>query len=133
VAELQRHLGARGIAEPDAQSAIDELCAQGYLDDARYVQRFVEDRRTLDGWGAERIERALRTVGVDDELIAAGLGDRGPGEELDAAVEVLRRRLRRPPEDERGRQRALALLVRRGYELEVSYDAVRRWAAGDRS
>ena len=35
---------------------------QGYLDDARYAQRFAEDRRTLDAWGAERIERRLRTA-----------------------------------------------------------------------
>ena len=37
----------------------------GYLDDARFAQRFAEDRRRLDGWGAERIERRLRALGVE--------------------------------------------------------------------
>ena len=39
-------------------AVLGELCEQGYLDDARFAQRFAEDRRRLDGWGAERIERA---------------------------------------------------------------------------
>ena len=30
-----------------------------------------------------------------------------------------------PPRDDRGRERALGLLVRRGYDLELAYDAVR--------
>ena len=29
------------------------------------------------------------------------------------------------PSDDRGRERALGLLVRKGYELELAYDAVR--------
>ena len=45
-------------------AVVGELCEQGYLDDARFAQRFAEDRRRLDGWGAERIERRLRALGV---------------------------------------------------------------------
>jgi regulatory protein len=43
------------------------------------------------------------------------------------AVELLARRLREPPSDDAGRARALALLARKGYELELAYDAVRRF------
>jgi regulatory protein len=38
---------------------------------------------------------------------------------------LLRRRFPSPPDDDRGRDRALGLLVRRGYDLEMAYDAVR--------
>ena len=124
---MRRHLLGRSVEEEDAEAAVVELCAQGYLDDARFARRFAEDRRSLDGWGPERIERALLTAGVDPELIAAALGSRDSGDELVAAVSVLRTRLRSVPADERGRQRALALLVRRGYELDLAYDAVRRF------
>lgn len=102
-----------------------ELIEQGYLDDARFARRFAEDRRNLDGWGQERIERTLLDAGVDPDLIVTALGSRDAEDELDAAVTVLRGRLRVAPSDERERQRALALLVRRGYELELAYDAVR--------
>ena len=38
---------------------------------------------------------------------------------------MLRRRFAQPPAHDRERDRALGLLVRKGYELELAYDAVR--------
>jgi regulatory protein len=125
VAEVRERLSAEGIEPAIVDEAADELLRLGYLDDARYAQRFAEDRRTIDAWGAERIERRLLAVGVDPPLIAAALGERATAEELEAALAVLRRRFERPPAHDRDRDRALGLLVRKGYELELAYDAVR--------
>lgn len=126
-AELRRHLAAKDVGEPEADAAIAEVARMGYLDDGRYARTFAEDRRNLDGWGAERIERRLLALGVDKEHIAAALGDRDAGGELEAAFELLRRRFRSAvPASER--ERALGMLVRKGYELEVAYDAVRAFA-----
>jgi regulatory protein len=125
VAEVRERLSAERV-EPDVvEEAVEELRHLGYLDDARYAQRFVEDRRSIDAWGAERIERRLLAVGVDAALVAAALGEHGAGEELEAALAVLRRRFAQPPAHDRERDRALGLLVRKGYELELAYDAVR--------
>jgi regulatory protein len=124
VAEVRERLGAEG-EEAVIDEAVEELRHLGYLDDARYAQRFAEDRRTIDAWGAERIERRLLAVGVDPQLIEAALGEQGAGEELEAALAVLRRRFAQPPANDRDRDRALGLLVRKGYELELAYDAVR--------
>lgn len=125
VAEVRRHLETKRIEPAEIDAAVAELSRQGYLDDARYARRVTEDRRTLDGWGVERIERRLVTAGVDPATAAEALADRGPGDELEAAVSVLRRRLAVPPADDRARERALAHLVRRGYALDLAYDAVR--------
>ncbi len=97
----------------------------GYLDDARYARAFAEDRRALDAWGPERIERRLLELGVDREHVAAAIGDRDAETELAAALELLRRRCRTVPANERERDRALGMLVRKGYDLELAYDAVR--------
>ena len=125
VLEVRRHLEAKRVEPATIDATVAELEEQGYLDDARYAQRFTEDRRTLDAWGSDRIERKLRTVGVPSELIERALGDTSGGTELDAAVALLERRLGVPPADDRGRERALGLLARKGYELELAYDAVR--------
>ncbi len=125
VAEVRRHLLGRNIGDEAVDEAIRRLQDQGYLDDARLAQRFAEDRRTLDSWGSERIERRLAELGVDGDLIAAAVRA-GEDGELDAAVTLLRRRFPVPPASDRERERALGLLVRRGYELELAYDAVRR-------
>ena len=131
VAEVRRHLERKRVEPAAIDGALAELGRLGYLDDSRYAQRFAEDRRRLDAWGAERIERRLVALGVPPEIAAAAVGS-GGGEhdELSAAVELLRRRIGRPPETDRDRERALGLLARRGYELELAYDAVRAFERG---
>jgi regulatory protein len=128
VAEMRRHLEGKGVDEAGIDHAVAELAEQGYLDDARYAQRFVEDRVTLDGWGSDRIERKLVDLGVDREHISAALRGRDFGTELDAAIALLQRRWRQPPADDRERDRALGFLVRKGYDLELAYDAIREHA-----
>jgi regulatory protein len=127
VAEMRRHLERKRIEPATIEAAVGELGAQGYLDDAGYARRFAEDRRRLDGWGTDRIERRLRALGVADDVVVAALGDRAPGDEIGAAVDVLRARVRVPPGDDRARERALGVLARRGYDLDLAHEAVRRF------
>jgi regulatory protein len=131
VAEVRSHLLKKEVEEAAAESAVAELAELGYLDDARYAQRFAEDRINLDGWGSDRIERKLLEHGVDREHVAAALRGRDVGTELDAALGLLRRRWREPPATDRDRERALGFLVRKGYDLEVAYDAIREHARGE--
>ena len=129
VAEMRRHLEAKRCEPQAIDAAVAELVEFAYLDDARYALRFAEDRRLLDGWGSERIARKLASLGVDRAEIAAACDERGHAEELEAAVEILRRRFPAPPENDRDRDRALGMLVRKGYELDLAYDAVRALSA----
>src|SRR3954469_14566901 len=128
-AEVRARLERNDVEPALVQTVLDELRDGGYIDDAGYAQRFAEDRRNLDGWGAERIERRLSELGVARELIRAALAGDGGHDELDAAYELLARRFPRPPDTPRERERALGFLVRKGYELELAYDALRRHAA----
>ena len=129
-AEMRRHLEHKRVEPATIDQAVAELERQQYLDDARFAVRYAEDRRSLDAWGADRIERKLRAAGVDADLIAGALSAQGAEGELGAAVELLRRRFREPPATERDRERALGMLVRKGYELELAYDAVRALERG---
>jgi regulatory protein len=130
-AEVRRHLGRQDVAATAAEAAVAELERMGYLDDARYARTFAEDRRALDAWGPERIERRLLELGIDREHVAAALGERDGERELEAALELLRRRCRSAPASERERDRALGLLVRKGYDLELAYDAVHAFERAD--
>jgi regulatory protein len=125
VAEVRRHLERKRVEPAGIEAAVAELERLRYLDDERFAQRFAEDRRRLDGWGADRIERRLVALGVASAVASAAAFAGGADDELAAALEVLRRRVRRPPRTDRDRDRALGVLARRGYELEVAYDAVR--------
>ena len=128
-AELRAALERRGHTERAIDAAVDELRAAGYLDDAGYAQRFADDRRRLDRWGAERIARDLTRRGVAREHVEAALGEAPEEVELEAACALLAERCL-PPRDDRERARALGLLVRRGYAGELAYEAVRRHEQG---
>jgi len=129
-AEMRRHLEHKRVEPDTIDQAVAELQRQDYVNDARFAQRYAEDRRNLDAWGADRIERKLHSAGVEAELIAAAIEAQGAEGELGAATELLRRRFPHPPRNERDRERALGLLVRKGYELELAYDAVRSFERG---
>lgn len=127
IAEVRTHLGRANAGPELIDAAVAELSELGYLDDARYARCFAEDRRNLDGWGSERIRRRLIELGLERGLAEESAEPEDGEQELQAALALLQRRLRSAPTDARERQRALALLVRRGYEQELAYSAVRRF------
>lgn len=123
--ELRGVLERKRVEPAAIEAALEETRSAGYLDDARYALRFAEDRRALSRWGADRIERDLRRRGVADEHIEAALGAQDGEEERGAALALLAERFPRELADDRERDRAWRLLVRRGYDPELAYEAVR--------
>lgn len=136
VAEVRARLERAELPAEEVEPVLCELVELGYLDDARYARVFAEDKRNLEGWGRERIEQVLRDRGVDRALIGAALAAveaeaeaNGEGE-YERAASLLRRRFPRPSQEPRERERALGVLIRKGYDSELAYDAVRAWSAG---
>jgi regulatory protein len=127
-AEVRARLERNDVEPELAEEVIATLLEGGYLDDARFARRFAEDRRALDGWGEERIERRLLELGVGRKDIRAALSA-GGHDELTAACALLARRFPTPPDTPRELDRALGFLVRKGYDLELAHDALRRHAA----
>jgi regulatory protein len=125
VAELRTFLERKRVEPENIAAAVAELREVGLLDDARYAQRFAEDKRELESWGAERIARELQRRGIAPDLISAVVADRSREAELQTALVLLAQRVP-PPTDDRERDRAWRLLIRRGYEAELAYEAVRR-------
>ena len=126
VAELRSFLERKRVGPCAIEEAVSELHQAGFLDDARYARRFAEDKRELDGWGSKRIARDLHRRGVPPDLVEAAIAGHGRESELSTALRLLEARLR-PPGDDRERARAWRLLVRRGYDADVAYEAVRRF------
>src|SRR5437763_13742343 len=128
--ELRRFLAQRRIDAEAIDAAVAAFSDAGLVDDAGYAVRFTEDRRQLDGWGRERIARELARRGIERELIEAALASAGVDDELAAAVELLDRRFPFPFSGDGERDKAWRLLVRRGYEPELAYTAVRAHERG---
>ena len=128
VAELRARLERKHVPPEAIDDAVAELEDTGFLDDARYARQFADDKRELDRWG-RRPDR-----------------DGPPPSRNRPAADRRRRRpttatprcaprcscfasATRAPRDDRERDRAWQMLVRRGYSPDLSYDAIR--ACGD--
>ena len=122
--ELRAWLGERGVGEAEIEEVIALLIEAGAIDDASFAQRYAEDKRQLAGWGPDRISAALEGRGVAREHIEAALGGEDEEAQLERAVALLGDR-GMSCADGRERERALGLLVRRGFSLELAYEAVR--------
>jgi regulatory protein len=137
VSEVRAQLEREGVAEHLREAAVQTLSEQGFLDDERFARLFVSDKRELEQWGNERIRRGLLARGLERNLADAALAqaaiDEGGDDEseLDRALALLRRRFPQPPEDRRERERALGVLLRKGYESELALDALAAHARGD--
>jgi regulatory protein len=127
ISELRSVLERKRVGPGAIDAAVAELCEQGLLDDARFARRFTEDKRELERWGSERIARDLHRRGIPPDLIEAAVVDRGRDAELATALLLLEQRLPTPPRDDRERDRAWRLLVRRGHPPELAYEAVRAY------
>ena len=139
VAEVRWRLERAELPEAEITAAIEELVGFGYVDDARYARVFAEDKRTLEAWGNERIERALAERGVDRRVIEEALAEAGPAggmsardQQLERAMELLARRFPMGAAEPRDRERAFGVLARKGYNSELAGDAVRAWARAAR-
>jgi regulatory protein len=128
VSEVRQRLEREELDGATVAATIATLSEQGYLDDSRFARLFTEDKRQLEQWGSDRIRGSLRERGLDAELIETVLGEQPPASELEQALELLRRRFAAPPADRRERDRALGLLLRKGYEMELALDALAAYA-----
>lgn len=142
VSEVRAQLERKGVSPELIDPAVRTFAEQDFLDDERFARLFVADKRELEQWGSERIRRGLLVRGIDRALAERAVAPRAGGSdpfadeeptELERALELLRRRFPDPPRERRDRDRALGVLVRKGYESEVALDALSAYAreAGD--
>jgi regulatory protein len=122
--ELREHLLARDVQPEVAEQALAELARNGYVDDRRFARLFAEDRSELDQWGSERIRRALVNRGISADVADEVLAESAGSDELDRAVVLLERRFPGGLVNRREAERALGVLVRRGFEYDLATDAL---------
>jgi SOS response regulatory protein OraA/RecX len=159
VHEVRRHLADAAFPAELVERAIGRLLELGMLDDRAFATAWVESRDRTRPRGRMALRGELALKGIDRETIAAVLSDRdgtavgvpgAAGSDGDAtpadrpvrsADEVAARRLlekSRPAlqrfDDPRvRRQRAYALLARKGFDPEVCREVSGRFATQDAS
>lgn len=148
--ELVRKLRKRDVTSEIIDIVIEELVADGWIDDAAFAATRILEWRTAGRSDAE-CRRRLEAAGLVDSMIQAGFeravqaatphstrdgADDGPEEatapELEAAITAFHRLERSGPiDDPASTRRAAARLARRGFDADTIRSALRACGIDD--
>lgn len=126
--ELEHFLMERGFGPIARRRALEHLGSVGVVDDEAVAGRVVRNRRRQGGIGPRRLEAELRHRGVASGIAEKKVEEAVRGADLAAeCLALARKSLRRyePLETLAQRRKLAAFLMRRGYEGEDVWKAIR--------
>jgi regulatory protein len=113
--ELRRKLAPKVEEGEDLDAVLDDLARRGWLSDARFAE--LTARAKAGRFGPIKLAHYLRSRGVDEESIAAGV--RAAGNDGVARLETIwKSRFNTPPANEHDHARQVRFLQGRGFVLE---------------
>lgn len=113
--DLVAYLERRGHDAAAVAQEVQAAEAAGWIDDRRYAEMFLRDRRRLRPESGAAVLRELRRRGVPEEVARSALDSLDPPwDEREVAAAAVARRWERWPSEER-RRKAAAFLRRRGF------------------
>jgi regulatory protein len=114
-AELKRKLAPRAAEADDVEAILDDLAKRGWLSDVRFAE--LTARAKARRFGPAKVAHFLRSRGVDEESIAAGVA--AAGVEACASMQAIwASRFKELPTGEKERARQVRFLQGRGFALD---------------
>jgi regulatory protein len=126
--ELAQRLRQRGVTTEDAERALDELAAAGYLSDARFAQALVAHK--AGRYAKRAIVHALKERGIAVDEATVALAQVAGADEFVDAQALWQQRFGTPPTNDREKARQVRFLLSRGYSVSIALRILR--AAGAR-
>jgi regulatory protein len=129
--EVRQNLLKAGYGDEAIDRVLERLRGVGLVDDAAFVQYWIENRAQFKPKGAVALRQELRRKGVDRAVIDTVLEESGHAEDKAAIQAAVARadRYRQLPRQEFA-QKLGAYLARRGFDYETVREAVQAaWQA----
>ncbi|MHD0303744.1 recombination regulator RecX [Rhodococcus erythropolis] len=125
--ELETKLSGRGFEPEIISKVLDRLQEIGLIDDADFANQWVHSRHTYSGKGKRALAVELRLKGIDQDVASEALSQIDPEDERERAAELVRRKLKNKPVDDRDKvtRRLVSMLARKGYSAGMSYEVVK--------
>lgn len=111
--ELRDYLKRKKQPTALADEILNKLRKNGYIDDQRFAERWIQNRRLLKPISTRKLRQELLQKRIDHTVIDKALA-RDDVDELDALRQLVERKQRQYPD----KQKFMAFLARRGYNYE---------------
>jgi regulatory protein len=121
--ELQDYFRRKGYAPALAEDIMGRLQVAGFVDDAEFARRWVENRRQLKSSSAKRLRLELRQKKISPEIVEEVLSEDATDERVLLRELVTKKRKQSRYQDD---QKLLAYLARQGF----AYDDIKAALAG---
>lgn len=111
-----------GLSEVEAAKMIAYLTQEKYLDEARYVHAFVNDKYTYQHWGRMKIAYALRMKGIEEALIEENMEEIiDPDDYFETCSSLVTAKVKGMslPLSQADRAKAFRFAAQRGFESSV--------------
>jgi len=112
-----------------AEEVLQSLISNKFVSDERYAAAFAREKSSLQGWGPIKIRFMLRSKGVPDAAIAAGLQEIEPEKAAGRLERLLENKWKTLREDPQGKFKLIKFALGRGYDYAEIESVVNRIAA----
>ena len=128
--ELREKLKEKGFGENLIDDELEFLKSYGFINDARYAERFTADAINLKKWGKSRIKSELIRKGVDRELIDNTIEDAFLEIDDDRLFAEMQKRYKNSDfSNIKERTRIFNFFLRRGFSPEEIKGAINRMSS----
>jgi regulatory protein len=126
-AQLSDAMSRRGVPDEVADAVLDRFEEVRLVDDEEFARQWVQTRHAGRGLARRALRYELRERGVADETVQAAVEQIDADAELEAARQLVRRRLpgMRADDPARRTRRLAGMLARKGYGTAVAFRAIR--------
>jgi len=126
LARKVRERGWAGDAPVRIETVVERLCGLGYVDDRAFALSKARSL-TARGYGERRVGQALRAAGIEEEDSVEARQQAGAAA-VESAIRFARKRQIGPfagvEADGKGRERAIAAMVRAGHDFAIAREIV---------
>ena len=122
--EIRLKLLSWGLNTTEAESLINTLIRENFINDRRYAEAFVKDRYNHNKWGKVKIAAHLRAKSIPSELIESALAAIDDGEYRQAIRDILtsHRRFIKAKNQFDLKGKLLRFGLSKGFESHILYD-----------
>ncbi|MDF2499007.1 regulatory protein RecX [Arthrobacter koreensis] len=128
--QLADKLAERDVPEDVANAVLDRFEEVQLIDDAEFARMWVRSRSQTRSLARSAIRRELAGKGIDPELAEEALEQISADDEVEAAKDLVGRKLRRaavpadPQERDKLVRRLVSMLARKGYSPSLGFSVV---------